>query len=256
MEYQTGNLTVLPKMAYNAEYDLFIGQTALRFNDYIVYAMDVGLPIPDDCGWGFDNMPCVNINLIDVCHYVNWLNPRVPYAYVKELVDRVCYYYPERKEALYQKLGAEADWRGFPPPYVIQSNDMRIDVIPEPIGFRIPDKDEWDNATARNALEDFISANNRLEKEYLHQNLTSNVQVGQLKGWPINGSDSHPSDLVYDLRNLVQEFAVLYRKNKDESVYVPVTEARSLMETYYKQFPEWEDFVRPRCEAFFKNQKQ
>lgn len=53
--------------------DFNVTENIVTFDSYIPFCIDTGRDIPHDQDWGKGQRPIININAIDVLHFVNWI---------------------------------------------------------------------------------------------------------------------------------------------------------------------------------------
>lgn len=58
-----------------------IGKFEVTFDEYAVYARQVGVPMPSDEGWGREQRPVVNVSWADARDYARWLSSVTGRAY-------------------------------------------------------------------------------------------------------------------------------------------------------------------------------
>lgn len=75
-QVQESEEVLIPEMVKINE-NLYVGKFTITCEEWLCYCADTGTPVPDDNGWGRGRMPVTNINLFDMCRYVNWLNEKV-----------------------------------------------------------------------------------------------------------------------------------------------------------------------------------
>lgn len=225
-----------PPVALNNTMKLFIGQTPLSFNDYLQYPVVMGgKEIPSDRGWGMNNMPAVNISLIDIAEYYNFLNPRVPFEVIHRIKQRMLAVDPNY-QFIYPIPDRKEEWKGFPPPYYIDKSTSLFYTIPYAPGYKMPEEVEW--MAVKGNIEEL--AKKEGIETYGHVENSQPVPYRTKKGHSVNGIDDgteDPENMAYDVYGNVNEmgpelnFVNNYNKEME------------LINKYYQQSPEWKEEV-------------
>jgi len=238
------NVAPLGTMCLNEQAKTFIGQTPITFNEYMTYVLATGQDyIPDDRAWGRNNMPAVNISLLDVADYINWANPRVQWEYAYNLLQRMraidpnyvpSFPIPDNKE----------EWTGWPPPYFVDRANTVIYLLPRAVGLKIPTEDQW--TIVKGNVEALAEKNGKETYGWISE--SRNMPLKLKEGHSVNAKENDdPDNIAYDVYGNVNEMVSI------EEAMADFTKEREVMNRYYAQFPEWQAIVEPRVEEYFTN---
>lgn len=126
-----------PKMVDIPGIPFKFAETCTTFDQYIQFCIDTGTSIPSDEGWGMGNRPVINISLLEICQYINWLNEKsaeLEFAEYKEANPNATV---NKLDAKYKEIQTLYAFR-----YVIKGTEIEIPDV-NARGFRLPDSDSW-----------------------------------------------------------------------------------------------------------------
>lgn len=240
------NIAPIIGAALNKKHKTFIGQTPKTFNEYFAYVLATNQSyIPDDRGWGRNNMPAVNISLLDGADLINWQNQLTPWEYVYDLKQRLLAVDPNH-QFVYPIPDTKEEWTGWPPPYLVDRANTIIYYIPRSAGQKIPNEQEWANIVNKAYIEKLAEKEGKETYGWISE--PQNMPLCQKKGYSINeDQDDDPENFIFDVYGNVNEMVVI------EELMNGGDKEREVMERYYAEFPEWRAIVEPRVEEYFAN---
>jgi formylglycine-generating enzyme required for sulfatase activity len=205
----------------------YMSKFHLMMKEYDAFCIDTGRRLPDDCGWGRDDHPAINISMIDTIYFINWLNQKrgLPPTYVLAKIDGDpwLWTHPGATKTGVQIVDEEAQRLGRK-----LTEEEVAEILYSKCCLRIPTEAQWE-----------MSANTPEEKHFVYAGSDNVDEVA----WYIENSDSHTHPVgqkkpngygLYDMSGNVWDSTISNQSNKDSGeIYPPLM----TKESWEKNFP-------------------